>query len=506
MSENINAFSFRDALKSMDRNGQMLTIEKNVSPKYEIAGIVKALDGGPAIMFDSVEGYPEMRAAGNVVATRENLQLLFGLSDHKETLEWGRNALLNPTTPVVVDEAPCQEVVIDSDIDIMRILPVITHSRKDVGPIIGSGNYLVSGEYFGGGTEVSFKRTQPLGNDWCSVMAVPGSHIRTILERNKGGKIPVTMNIGTPPSVLIVAGTGVISLLMPFGGDELGVAGTLQGKPIEICKAKSVDAYAIAQSEIVVEGYIHATRNVWESKEAENLGKSRVTPFFPEWPKYLGRARKVFKFEVTAITHRKDRPIFYTILADSFEADIFTVLLRESYLYHISECTCPGLVQDIYQLYPAFLTTRIQVKKRSRFDEGWPRNIIQQTFATFPGTRFVFVADEDVDIRNAEEVIWAMSTRVDFEKDIILSAGGKGIGMMPIEILDKEKGKLLQDGKTTRGIGVDATIPLEVREHFERCSYPSFEIDLTKWLSKDAIERVRADQSDYAKVLSKIGG
>jgi UbiD family decarboxylase len=500
------AYSFRDALTFLSQNDQMLTIQKPVDPKYEIAGILKALDGGPAILFDAVNGYTNMRAAGNILATRENVQSLFGLRDNKETLEWGRTALLNPTPPIVVDKAPCQEIVVDSDIDIIRTLPVITHSHRDVGPIIGSGKYLIAGDYFNGGTEISFKRTQPLGKDWCSVMAVPGSHIRTILERNKGAKIPVTMNMGTPPAVLIVAGTGVISLLMPFGGDELGVAGTLQGRPIEICKAKTVDAYAIAQSEIVLEGYIHATRDVWESKEAEKVGESRVTPFFPEWPKYLGRARKVFKFEVTAITHRKDRPIFYTILADSFEADIFTVLLRESYLYHIAECTCPGLVQDIFQLYPAFLTTRIQVKKRGRFDEGWSRNLIQQTFASFPGTRFVFVADEDIDIRNAEEVIWAISTRVDFEKDIILSAGGKGIGMMPIEILDKEKGKLLKEGKTTRGIGIDATIPLETREHFERAKYPSSQIDLTKWLSKDAIKRVQAAQSDYAKVLAKIGG
>ena len=484
----------------------MLKIDKEVDTKLEIAGIEKALDGGPAILFNNVKGYKEVRVAGNLLATRESVHKVFGLTSRKDALEWGRKALLHPTPPKVVDKAPCQEVVIDKGIDIMKTLPVITHSERDVGPIIGSGNYLFSGKYFNGGTEISFKRTQPLGKDWCSVMAVPGSHIRAILEKNKGKRIPVTMNIGNPPAVLIVAGAGVMPVMMPFGGDELGVAGSLQGKPVEIVKAKTVDAYAVAQAEIVLEGYITAKRDIWESQDAEKLGQGRLTPFFPEWPKYLGRARKVYKFEVTAITHRKDQPIFYTPLADSCESDVYYAMLRESALYHTFEQMVPGLVQDVFQAYPVYITTKIQIKKRGRFDDGWERNLIENTFAAYPGTKLVVVVDEDIDIQNADEVIWAISTRAAMETDLMIGAGGKGVGMMPIEIVDKVRGEIVPLLNNTRGLGINASIPFGVKEYFERSKYPSSNLDLKKWLSDDQIARVRSAQSDYTKLLATIGG
>ncbi len=494
--------SFRDTLKFFEK--ECVVIDKEVNPKLEIAGIEKALDGGPPIVFNNIKGYKNMRVAGNLQATRENIYKLFGLNSHKEALEWGRNALRHPTPPNYVTDAPCQEVVIDKNIDLMKILPVLTHSERDVGPIIGCCNYLFAGELFDGGMEISFKRTMPMGKDWCSVMAVPGSHIRAILDRNPGKRIPVTANMGTPPSVLNVSGAGVMPVMMPFGGNEIGVAGTMQGGPVDLVKAKTVDAYAVAESEIVLEGYITATRNVWESEAAREKG-GRLTPFFPEWPKYLGRAREVYKFEVTAVTHRKN-PIYYAILADSLEADCYYAMLRESALYHNFECMVPGLVQDVYQLYPAYLTTRIQIKKRAKFDDGWERNLIENTFATYPGTKLVVVVDEDVDVRDSDEVIWAVATRASMEQDLMMGAGGKGVGMMPIEITDKQKGEIVPLLNNTRGLGIYATIPFKLKDWFERAKYPSFKVDLEKFVSDKDIARVRTIQSDYAKRLAKIGG
>jgi gallate decarboxylase subunit C len=499
--------SFRESIEVLKEHGRLLEIKKEVDPNLEIAGIEKELDGGPAILFDNLKGYENSRVCGNITASRENVAKIFGVENEpKAMLEWGRNALLNPMPPVEVEKAPCQEVVVTDDIDIMKTLPVLTHSERDVGPIIGTNIYYIGGEFFDGGTEISYKRTRPMGKDWATVFATPGSHIATILQRHKGEKIPVTANIGAPPAVLMIAGTGIMPQRMGFGSDEVGMAGALQGKPIEICKAKTVDAYAIAQSEFVIEGYIHADREYWESEEAEKSLKSREAPFFPEWPKYLGRARKVYKLEITAITHRSDRPIYYSILADSFEADVQYAMLRESYLYDMYENVIPGLVQDVYQLSPAYITDRIKIKKRGKFDDGWARNLIEMTFAANPGTRLVVVTDDDVDVRDAEEVLWAISTRAVMENDLIMGAGGKGVGMMPIEITDKRAGKIVPLLNNTRGLGIDATIPYELRPHFERSKYPSFKMDLSKWLSNEEIARVRTMQSDYAKTLAKIGG
>ena len=116
------------------------------------------------------------------------------------------------------------------------------------------------------------------------------------------------------------------------------------------------------------------------------------------------------------------------------------------------------------------------------------------------------VVDDDVDIRNADEVIWAISTRAAMETDLLLGAGGKGVGMMPIEVTDKEKGEIAPLLNNTRGLGINASIPFNLKDNFVRPKYPSFAVDLKKWLSDEEIARVRASQSDYAKVLAKIGG
>jgi UbiD family decarboxylase len=101
--------SFREALDVLEENGKLLRIKNEVDTNLEISGIEKELDGGPAIFFESVKDYPNMRAAGNITASRENISLIFGVENRpKPILEWGRNAFMKPVPPVEVDKAPCQ--------------------------------------------------------------------------------------------------------------------------------------------------------------------------------------------------------------------------------------------------------------------------------------------------------------------------------------------------------------------------------------------------------------
>ena len=123
--------------------------------------------------------------------------------------------------------------------------------------------------------------------------------------------IPLTINMGVPPACTLMAGAGFVYTILPPGCDELGVAGAVQGFPVDIVKAKTIDAYAIANAEYVIEGYLDTTSKVWESELAEKDGKQGVHPFHPEWSGYMGKAYRTYKFVVTAITYRKDRPIYY---------------------------------------------------------------------------------------------------------------------------------------------------------------------------------------------------
>ena len=87
-----------------------------------------------------------------------------------------------------------------------------------------------------------------------------------------------------------------------------GMAGALQGSPIDLVKAKTVDAYAIAQSEWVLEGYVIEDERVWETDEAERLGRQGEAPLHPEWARYMGRAYRTPRaFELTAITQRSNK-------------------------------------------------------------------------------------------------------------------------------------------------------------------------------------------------------
>lgn len=129
-------------------------------------------------------------------------------------------------------------------------------------------------------------------------------------EYYKKEPIPLSINIGTPPAATLITGAGFLYVIFPRGCDELGIAGALQGFPIEMVKCKTIDAYAIAESEYVLEGYLDTTKKVWESPLAEKDQKQGVYPFHPEWTGYMGKAYRTYQFNVTAITHRKGKMIY----------------------------------------------------------------------------------------------------------------------------------------------------------------------------------------------------
>jgi 4-hydroxy-3-polyprenylbenzoate decarboxylase len=502
-----NIRSLRSTLDFLAEEGELLQIKGEVDPIYEISGIQMALESGPAILFENIKGYPHARNVANIFSRRDRIAKMFGVEDHRQLKLKCIDAINNPIKPKVVEKAPCQEVVITRDIDVLSYLPVLKHTVKDGGRIIGGGNMFISGKYFKGGTHISFNRTHFRGKDWASIQAFQGTHLGDSLFLHKGEKVPLTINIGNPPAVTFVAGGTVMHTLLPRGTDKVGIAGALQGYPVEIVKCKTVDGYAIAEAEWVIEGYMDTTERVWESAEAEKEQAYGTSPFFPEWPGYMGRAMRVFKFQATAITHRKDRPIFYSPLAHSYEGDILCAMLREACFYEIMDRLIPGLVKDVYIMDGIGPRAHVifQVQKRRPADEGYSKNIITAAFGATQGLYLVVVVDEDVDIYSAEDVLWAIITRLNPETGIVRGAvGGRGSPMMPIERVGKT-GKLAGDFHYPGGLGLDCTVPFEEKWAFERGKYPVDRIKLEKWLSEEQIAAIRAIQPGFARIMSKRG-
>jgi 3-polyprenyl-4-hydroxybenzoate decarboxylase and related decarboxylases len=477
----------------------ILTVKEEIDRDLEVAGVVKALDNGPAILFENIKGYPGVRNIVNIFAREDRVARMFDVDDWRKLKFKVLEGMRHPIAPKIVDKAPCQEVVITKDFDIPAMLPINQYTERDGTRVMGCGIQFMSGQYFRGGTHVSFNR-QVWRKDWCTMAMGQFTHLGgAVYKTHVGQNIPITININPPPAVLLVAGEGGVRTIIIPGDDEIGIAGTLQGQPVEIVKAKTVDAYACAQSEWVIEGYITPERE-WETGEGEALGKVDVTPFFPEWPRYLGKTWKVPKFQATAITHRKN-PIFHTPLADSFEGDL-GFPLREATFFELADRIAPGFVTDVSILHGLTWWGGVifQVKKTSPSDEGIQRNILMSALGDAPSLRLAVAVDEDVNIYSAEDVLWAITTRCSPPDGIIRGAyGSRGIPAMPAEK------KISGVGGFEGGIGLDCTAPWNDRWRFERPHHPSDQVNLKKWFTEEQINRIRSQQCDYAKVLAEHG-
>jgi len=129
----------REAIDFLAERKELVLIKNEVDPEYQIAGIQKALDNGPAFLFENIKGYPGVRDIGNLFARRERVAAMFGLDDHRQLKFGALRAIKSPVAPKVVANPPCQQVVITDDIDIAAVLPFIKHSEDDAGRILGGG-------------------------------------------------------------------------------------------------------------------------------------------------------------------------------------------------------------------------------------------------------------------------------------------------------------------------------------------------------------------------------
>jgi UbiD family decarboxylase len=494
--------SMRGALEYLDGKGEVFHVKEEVDPIYEIAGIQKALDKGPILFFEKIKGYPEFVDIGNFFSRREPLADLYDMDDPKKLKFKFVDAIRKPLPPKIVSEAPCQEVVITKDIDVKAMLPIIKHTELDAGRIMGCGNQVLADTYRKGDTNVSFNRIHFRGKDWASISTAQITHIGMVaFKTHRNERIPLTVNINPSPAVGMVAGAWMVRTIVPHGSDELGIAGAFQGAPVELVKAKTVDAFAIANAEIVLEGYLEPySENVWESDEAEKLGKQAQTRFFPEWVGYMGRTWRVRKLQVTAITMRKN-PIFYTPLAAGLEYAGFD-LPREANFFELAERIAPGICVDVY--IPDYFKwgsgVIFQIRKERAQDEGFQRNILMSALADAPGMRMAIAVDEDVDIYNTEDVMWALESRVDPDRDILkLPRGGRGIAAQPNE--ERERGV----GGWEGGMAFDATKPFNIAWKFERPHYPVDKINLKKWFDEEQLGEIRSMQTEYGKSLGRTG-
>ena len=507
--------SLRATLEWLKSEGDVIETDKEVDPDLEITGLQKHLDGGPVMMFNHVKGKPHARAITNLFSDTNVIDKMFGFENALDRTHKLAHAIDHPIKPreVSQDEAPCQEEVITDDLDVNKYITAIRHTELEPELTIGSGISCVVGDYFDGGSHIGYNRMNFRWGNVGTFQISPGSHMWQVITEHYRDEdpIPLTMCFGVPPSCTLVAGGGFGYALMPKGCDEIGIAGAAQGAPVDIVKARTVDAWAIAESEYVLEGLLYPRDKRYETKESEDADVQGKYFFHPEWAGYMGKAYKAPTLHVTAITMRKreGRPIIFPLGVHTSDCLNIDTTVREAAIFGLCQRLQPGIVQDVH--IPYCMTDWggciIQVKKRNKIEEGWQRNFLSAILSCSQGMRLAIAVSEDVDIYSMDDIMWCLTTRVNPQTDILNPLpGGIGQTFMPAERMTAgEREWTASNTRFEGGMGIDATVPYGYEQDFRRPLYPIDRVKLEDFFTPEQVENAKSRMGGWVLSLARTG-
>lgn len=471
-----DVYDLRSALELLETlPGQLRESAAPVDPHLELAGIYRRIGAGvpvkpptalgPAMLFNQVCGYPGMRIAVGVLASRTRAAALLGSTVERLPFTL-LDALNHPCEPVNVppERAPCREVVHSAPIDIARLLPIPTLTAADAGPYICLG-LVWAKDPETGASDVTIHRMCPQGPDRLSIFFVPGRHIDVFRQKAeaRGQALPVSVSIGVDPAILIAACFEPPTT--PLGFDELTIAGGLRRRPVELVDCLSVPAKALARAEIVIEGEIPPGERVREDA-ATGLGFA-----MPEFPGYQGKAQPSLPvIRVTAVTHRRN-PIYQTLVGPAEEHTTLTGVPTEASILRLAGNAMPGFVRNVYchSAGGGKYLAIVQVSKTSAGDEGRQRQAALIAFAAFSELKHVILVDEDVNIFDSNDVLWAMTTRYQGDVSTVFIPGVR------CHPLDPSSSPAFSPSIRERGVSCktifDCTVPFALRGEFVRPDY-----------------------------------
>lgn len=433
----------RSFMGALEENGLLFKVEKEVDWKYEIGSVLATLevDGQRAALFQNVKG-KQFPVCGGMLASMDGIALALGCEKQKIT-DFLEGCLDRPVKPNIVVSAPCQENILTGDALDLTQLPVPIHAPKDGGPII-TGGVVVSKALEGTRQNLSFQRMHVKGRDKFSIMINEWRHLKEFYDaaEAQGKPLPIAVVCGADPVVYIGAG-------LRYDGDEMEIAGAIRGRPMDVVKCVTSDLYVPATAEFVIEGEIQPYEREAEGPLGEFTGH-----YSEPWNSPV--------VKVKAITYRND-PIYQTINGASFEhINLGNVLPREPLLKKFTAYVSKGVVTVHIPPYGSGFLALVQLKKKN---PGEPKNVALAAMMTYVNIKNVIIVDEDVDIYNPADVMWALSNRVVPERDIFYVPNAQGHELDPCSD---------ERGVQTK-MGIDATLPEESR-CLERVRYPRVDL------------------------------
>jgi 4-hydroxy-3-polyprenylbenzoate decarboxylase len=467
--------------------GQFAETDVEVDPEGELSAVYKYLGSGgtvkrptkegPALLYNNVKGFPGRPVLIGLLASRKRVGYLLGADP--ERLGFLLNeSVKNPVPPALTDAPPpCQEIVYlasDEDFDVRKIIPASTNTPVDGGPYITIGMAYAS-DVETGESDITIHRLCVHNKDEIAMFFTPGArHIGAFREKAErlGKPLPISISIGVDPAIEIAAGFEPPTT--PIGYDELGVAGSIRGKAVELAKCKTVDARCVANAEYVIEGELLPNVYVREDRVKEN-GHA-----MPEFPGYVGPAApKTPVLKVKAVTTRKN-PIMQTCIGPSEEHVSMVGIPTEASILQMVEKAMPGRLKNVYAhpsgggKYMAVL----QFAKLRQSDEGRQRQAALLAFSAFSELKHVILVDDDVDPFDSNDVLWAMNTRYQGDVDTIFIPGVRCHPLDPSE--RTEYNPMIKDAGISCKTIFDCTVPYHMKEKFVRA--PFLELDYKKWV------------------------
>ena len=430
----------RDFIEKLEKMGELKRIKIPVDPNLEITEIAdRTLRAeGPALLFENVKG-SEYPLLANLFGTPKRVALGMGESEVSALREVGKllaylkepeppkglkdawnkapifKQVLN-MSPKVVSKADCQQIIIEKDdVDLGKI-PVQTCWPGDAGPLITWALVVTKGPSKER-QNLGIYRQQVIGKNRVIMrwLAHRGGALdfRDWQQSHPGEPFPIAVALGADPATILGAVTPV-----PDSLSEYGFAGLLRGSKTEVVKCKTNDLQVPASAEFVLEGYIYPDDMAPEGPFGDHTGYYNEVDNFPV-------------FTIEKITHRKN-PIYHSTYTGRppDEPAVLGVALNEVFV-PILQKQFPEII-DFY-LPPEGCSYRLAVVSIRKQYAGHAKRIMLGVWSflrQFMYTKFVIVVDDDINIRDWKDVIWAMTTRMDPGRDTTV------IDNTPIDYLD----------------------------------------------------------------------
>jgi len=429
----------RPFLSKLEKEEKLVRIKKEVSIQKEIANIIYSLDEKPVI-FENVKGYSFPVFAG-ITSNRDIIAE--GLETTKDKLLFKLvDALRNPKEPEIISKAPCQEVII-KDPDLSK-LPLLFHLDGDGGRY-GSATVATIKDS-DTGRNVSYHRIMEIGKNKFTARLIKKRQTRTTYDK-LNEDLEMAICIGNSVAVMVAASLGP-----PPGTDEFAIANALDATKLVKCVTKNLEVPA--ESEFVIEGRI--TKDL--DKEGPFVDLTETRDFERQEPVFV----------VDCITHRKDA-MYQALIPGRLEHKTLMGMPKEPTIYdEVSKvCDCKNVLVTLGG--GSWLHGIVQIKKKNP-DDG--KKAIEAAFQGHKSMKHVVIIDDDVDIYDSNAVEWAIATRFQGDKDLVVRPNQPGSSLDP-------SGKHEPGKKTlTTKIGVDATIPFDVdKKKYETVTYKKVDLD-----------------------------